>query len=212
MYLLISLIPISIFAQKNVYESERFEEISKSHRTLAILPFLTTLHLPEMQFSPERLQELQQKEGYAIQEALETYFLKRKEKKDFIVAFQTTTNTNALLAKKGITMENIDVYTTQELCQLLEVDGLISGNITLSKLLSKGVSDDDFSFISIFTGKTNYGRIAIKISDGKTGKLLWKYEKTIDRKSGRNTKAVIEGMMRQSSRNFPYNREKKQKK
>lgn len=209
-YLLLFLAAAGVTAQKNIYQSEKFEELSKTHHTLAILPFLTTLHLPDAsRFSEEQIRELSKKEGYAIQEALETYFLKKKKRKDFTVSFQDIQNTNAILAKHQITIENIDIYTTQELCALLEVDGLISGNITLSKLLSKGISDDEFSLLSIFTGKTHFGRIAIKISDGKTGKLLWKYEKTIDRKSGKNTRAVIEGMMRQSSRNFPYERERK---
>ena len=54
------------------------------------------------------------------------------------------------------------------------------------------------------TGNAKYGRIGIKISDVKTGKLLWKYEKQIDRKTGKNTVDLIGSMMRQASRKFPY--------
>ena len=96
----------------------------------------------------------------------------------------------------------------KELCNILGVDGIISGNLTLRALISKGVPENPFDFFSLFK-KSDYGRIAIKISDGKTGKLLWKYEKTITRKSGRNTKAIIDAMMRKLSRKFPYDRERK---
>jgi hypothetical protein len=206
---LLFLTSFALLGQKTIYQSEKFEELSKTHNTLAILPFLATLRLAHTEnLSQTQLSDLQEKEGYAVQDALETYFLKRKKKKGFTVAFQNTKNTNALLAKNNINITNIDVFTTHELCNILGVDGVISGNITLNKLLSKGVTDDDFGLISLFTGKTDYGRIAVKISDGKTGKLLWKYEKTIDRKSGKNTRAIIEAMMRQSSRKFPYDKEK----
>ena len=60
-------------------------------------------------------------------------------------------------------------------------------------------------------GKSDFGRIAIKISDRETGKLLWKYEKTITRRSGKNTNSIIEGMMKAAARKFPYDRERERK-
>ena len=60
-----------------------------------------------------------------------------------------------------------------------------------------------------FLGDANYGRIGVKISDGTTGKLLWKYEKEINKKSGRNTNDLIDRMMKLAARKFPYDREKR---
>ena len=119
--------------------------------------------------------------------------------------------TNALLAKNGITYENIDIRTVKELSNILGVDGIISGSLDLNVLLSKGVSTD-FNLLDYFRGKTNYGRIGIKISDGDTGKLLWKYEKIITKKTGKNTDELIDKMMKAASRKFPYDKEKKRKK
>ena len=194
-------------AQKNIYENAKFDVFSKEHKVLAILPFLTNLDL-EDDITKEDLLEREKKEGYAVQNALETYFSKRKKKKKFTVEFQNTEDTKAILAQNNVAYENIDVYTIKQLSEILKVDGIISGNLDLNILLSKGVPDD-FSFLDYFLGDANYGRIGIKISDGTSGKLLWKYEKTINKKSGKNTEDLIDRMMKLAARKFPYDREKR---
>jgi len=197
-------------AQKDIFESNRFDELSEDHQMLAIVPFITQLDL-EQNISKEERKELAEKEGYAVQDALETYFSRRKKRKKFNVDFQNVEETNALLSKNGITYNNIDIYTVKDLSKILGVDGIISGSLDLNVLLSKGVSTD-FSLLDYFRGKTNYGRIGIKISDGATGKLLWKYEKIITKKTGKNTDELIDKMMKAASRKFPYDKEKKRKK
>lgn len=204
---LLLLISISVSAQKNIYESKNFDDLSENHQVLAILPFLTNLDLKDG-ISKNELKQLEEKEGYAVQNALETYFSKRKRKKKFSVEFQNTKNTNAILAQNNITYKNIDVYTIKQLSVILQVDGIISGNMDLNILLSKGVPTE-FSFVDYFSGDSNYGRIGIKISDGTSGKLLWKYEKKINKKTGKNTNDLIDRMMKLATRKFPYDREKK---
>lgn len=198
---------ITLSAQKNIYESKNFDELSREHQVLAILPFLTNLDL-KYEISRKELKVMEEKEGYAVQNALETYFYQRKRKKKFNVEFQNTKNTNAILAQNNITYENIDVYTVKQLSEILEVDGIISGNMDLNILLSKGVPTE-FDLLDYFLGDANYGRIGIKISDGDSGKLLWKYEKKINKKSGKNTNDLIDRMMKLATRKFPYDREKK---
>ena len=193
-------------AQKNIYESEKFDELSQDHNNLAIIPFLTNLELKD-EISNAELKDLEEKEGYAVQDALETYFSKRKKKKKFSVEFQNIKNTNAILKQNGISYDNIDVYSVKELAQILEVDGIISGTLDLNVLLSKGVPTE-FSLLDYINGDANYGRIGVKISDGITGKLLWKYEKQINKKSGKNTTDLIDLMMKLASRKFPYDRER----
>ncbi|MRX65695.1 hypothetical protein [Maribacter luteus] len=197
-------------AQKNIYEHKNFDYLSQNHKVLAILPFLTNLELKH-DIDKEELERLKEREGYAVQSALETYFSNRKKKKKFSVEFQNTKNTNAILAQNNITYENIDIYTTKQLSEILQVDGLISGSIDLNILLSKGIPTE-FSFVDYFLGDSNYGRIGIKISDGDSGKLLWKYEKKIDKKTGKNTYDLIDKMMKLATRKFPYDREKKKDK
>lgn len=195
-----------INAQKNVYESSKFDDLSKDNNVLAIIPFFTHLALEE-NITKEESKKLEEKEGYAVQDALETYFGLGKKKKKFTVDFQNIKNTNAILAKKNITYNNIDTYTIKELCEILEVDAIISGNLDINILISKGIPVE-FSFMDYILGDANYGRIGIKISDGKTGKLLWKYENEINKKSGRNTADLIDKMMKRLVRKFPYDKER----
>jgi len=204
--IIFTFIYLGVSAQKNIYESDKFNELSSDHHTLAIIPFLTNLELKD-EISSVELKDLEQKEGHAVQDALETYFSKRKKKKKFSVEFQNTKNTNAILKQNGISYDNIDVYSIKQLAQILEVDGIISGTLDLNVLLSKGVPTE-FSLLDYINGNANYGRIGVKISDGITGKLLWKYEKQINKKSGKNTTDLIDQMMKLASRKFPYDRER----
>ncbi|RDY61028.1 hypothetical protein [Flagellimonas nanhaiensis] len=197
-----------VSAQKNIYEHRKFDELSKDHRVLAIIPFITNLDLKE-NVDPNELAELARREGFAVQNALETYFSKRKKRKKFNVNFQNIEDTNAILNQNNINYDNLDIYTTKQLCKILNVDGIISGNLKLNILLSEGVPTN-FSLLDYFRD-ANYGRIGIKVSDGETGKLLWKYEKAIDKKTGKNTTELIDKMMKLASRKFPYDKEKKRK-
>jgi hypothetical protein len=141
-----------------------------------------------------------------VQDALQTYFGRGKKKKKFTVSFQNSEDTNALLARNEISFQNIDRFTIRELSEILKVDGIISGNLDVNILLSNGVPTE-MSFLDYITGDADYGRIGIKISDGPTGKLLWKYEQEINRKSGKNTDDLIDKMMKKAARKFPYDKE-----
>ena len=134
-------------------------------------------------------------------------FLNRTQKKKLSITFQDINTTNTLLKKDSITLKNIDIYTPKELCKILDVDAIISGSLTSRMLISKEV-DTSFDLITFLKGKSDYGKIIIKLSDRNSGKLLWRYEKTINRKSGKNTNAIISSMMRKASRKFPYEKDK----
>ena len=206
LFSLCSFMLLSAHAQKNIYESEKFKMLSEDHKVLAIIPFFTKLDLKE-DFSGKDLNQLEQREGYAVQDALETYFGRGKKKKKFTVNFQNIKNTNAILAQNNITYKDIDTYTIKQLSEILSVDGIVSGNLDVNILLSEGIPSS-FNFIDYILGDANYGRIGIKVSDGTTGKLLWKYEKVINKKSGKNTTDLIDRMMKKATRKFPYDKER----
>lgn len=205
--LIFLFVGIVAYGQKEIYERKNFDALTQDHAVLAIIPFVANLDLND--FDKKEVEALAKREGHAVQDALETYFSRRKKRKKFNVEFQNVDDTNALLAKNNIDYQNLAIYTTKELSELLGVDGIISGSIDLTILLSKGVPTN-FSLLDYFT-ETNYGRIGVKISDGATGKLLWKYEKTITKKTGKDTEDVIDKMMKLASRSFPYDREKKKR-
>ena len=151
----------------------------------------------------EQFDKLQLDQGKSVQSAMQTYFLSKREDKGFAVTFQDVAKTNAILLKNNITNSNIESYTSQELAKMLEVDGVISGSISTDKPMSDGASIA-LGLVVGFYGATNSGKCTININDGKTGDLLWKYEKTLARSLGSDINTIIDAMMRKSSRKFPY--------
>ena len=192
----------TVVSQKSVYLHPNFNAYASNHRTIAILPFYVDLELPNEPSEFLRRQFLEI-EGLAVQQALAHYFESKSNSKDLSVLFQPLGLTQKKLQLAGLDYRSIGQKSSKELAQILEVDVLISGNLSLSVLLSDGI-DNDFNWVDLWIMAPEFGRLAIKISDGKTGKLLWRYEKAIDRRSGKNTKELIEKLMKQAARSFPY--------
>lgn len=195
-------------AQKEIYTHPDFDRLAKDHKVIAIIPFKAVVKLrPKQmeQMTEEQFNKLQEDEGLAVQNALHTYFLKRKEqgKTSSEVSLQTMGDTNALLKQAGVTYENYNTYTTMQLCEILGVDAVLNGTLHTSKPMSDGASLAMGLLIG-FYGSTNSGNITIHLNDGKTGELLWKYDKTLSRSLGSDTNTVIRTLMRKASKKFPY--------
>ena len=191
---------------RSIYTHPNFDQLAKDHKVLAIIPFDATVKLRPKQMkemSAEDVARMEEQEGESVQSALHTYFLKRQAKHEFEVSFQDIARTNALLAKNGITYETLGEYTTEDLAKILEVDGIVSGLLITDKPMSEGGA----LALGLLTGisaPTNSGKVAININDGKTGELLWKYEKALSRDLGSDTNQIINALMRKASRKFPY--------
>ncbi len=191
---------------KEIYTNPRFDSIAAHHDLLAIVPFDVSLNLrpkEKERLKPGELEGLQKKEGDAVQSAIQTYFLKKKEKEDFRVNFQDISKTNALLAKNGWNADTLRTKTKEELCSLLGVDGVISGTLFTDKPMSQEASVAIGVVFGVWT-PTNSGKCTINVHDGKGGELLWKYEKTLSRSLGSDVNTVINTMMRKASKRFPY--------
>lgn len=192
---------------KEIYTNPDFAQIAKDHKVLAIIPFKASVKLRPKQIEKmgeDQYAKLQIEEGKSVQSSLQTYFLNKKNTEGFTVTFQDIAKTNAILLKNNINEENIDRYTSEDLAKLLDVDGIISGTLSTDKPMSDGASVA-LGLLVGFYGATNSGKCTININDGKTGALLWKYEKTLSRSLGSDINTVINAMMRKASRKFPYN-------
>jgi hypothetical protein len=188
---------------REIYTNPKFRDLAKDHKTLAVLPFKATLSLRPnevaKQGGAEGVHALELREGLSVQSALQSYFLKQKADKDIA-------KTNALLAKNNITPDKLPTMTMEELAQLLGVDGIVSGTFESSQPFSNGAAIA-MVMVTGFSGSTNTGKLAININDGKTGELLWKYDKTLGRGLGSDTGSIITVIMRKASRQFPYSKE-----
>lgn len=209
--LLALLVTFAASAQtREIYTNPKFKELAVAHKTLAVLPFRTTLQLRPAEVNknggPEGVRVLEEREGLGVQSAMQSYLLKLKSGNDIAVDVQDVARTNALLAKNGVTTERMLTMTMEELAQLLGVDGVISGTFESSQPMSGGAAVA-MLMVGGFSGPTNTGKLAISINDGKSGDLLWKYDKTLARGLGSDTNSIITTIMRKASRQFPYSKE-----
>jgi hypothetical protein len=199
--------PLCTFAQtKEIYTNPGFSALSRTEKTLAILPFTASINLRPRQrakVTEAQLTEMEKQSGLEVQNALQTYFLKRKAKKSFTVEFQDIQLTNALLKKHGVSTDSLRFLTPQQLAELLGVDGVIGGDLQTDKPMSEGASIA-LGVLVGFYGATNSGKCVIHIHDGKTGKLMWKYDKTLSRSLGSDINTIITSIMRKAARKFPY--------
>jgi hypothetical protein len=201
-------VPAALFAQtREIYTNEKFATLAKEHKLVAVLPFKTTLQLRpaevEKNGGPAGVAGLEKREGYAVQSAVQSYLLKRKGSGDVTVDIQDITKTNALLERNGITYEAISSQLPEETAKLLGVDAVISGTFESNQPMSNGAAIA-MNLLVGFGGATNTGKTTINVHDGKTGELLWKYDKTLSRGLGSDTSSIITTIMRKASRKFPY--------
>lgn len=206
-FLFVACIVVSAQAQtREIYVNDNFAAVAASHKVVAILPFKTIIKLRPKQMermTPEQFQQLQKDEGLAVQSAIHSYLLKRKDQHNLRIKFLDVMTTNALLAKGNVTQENIDTFTPKELAEMLNVDAVISGVLSTDKPMSEGASVA-LGILVGFYGPTNSGKCTININDGPSGELMWKYEKTLSRSLGSDTNTVINTIMRKASRQLPY--------
>ena len=195
---------------REIYTSPKFKLLTKDHKTLAVLPFRTTLQLRPAEVKKnggiEGVRVLEEREGLGVQSALQSYLLKQKGDNDITVDVQDVARTNALLAKNGMTSEKTLTMTMEELAQMLGVDGVISGTFESSQPMSGGAAVA-MLMVGGFSGPTNTGKLVININDGRSGELLWKYDKSLSRGFGSDTNSIITTIMRKASRQFPYSKE-----
>ncbi len=206
-----ALLSVTSLAQtREIYTSPNFNALAKTHKILAILPFKTTLSLRpqevEKNGGPAGVASLEKREGLGVQSAVHSYFLKRRESNDLTIDVQDPARTNALLERNAITYETMAGFTTEEMAKILNVDGIVSGTFESTQPMSNGAAVA-MSLLVGFGGATNTGKTSISINDGKTGELLWKYDKTLSRGFGSNTGTIITTIMRKASRQLPYDKD-----
>lgn len=197
-------------AQTNLYENPDFDEIAKDHKIIAIVPFKTQVTLRPRQrdkMSDKEFAALERSEGEGIQGAMFSWFLKRKKRGKLLnLNLQEPKRTNALLAKEGITYDNLYEYTSDELAKILEVDAIISGDYETNKPMSEGASLA-LGLLVGFGGATNTAVVNMSVNNGVDGVLLWNYNKKVRGGLGSTPDDLINVLMRKASRRLSYTKQ-----
>ncbi|MEO7049286.1 MAG: hypothetical protein ABI091_28540 [Ferruginibacter sp.] len=190
-----------------IYKSQDFESKTASHKIVAILPAEVSISLRPNEMkktSMEQLNASEEKTGLEIQDKMYTWFLKRSNKFKYTVTFQDISKTNAILLQNGIGYGDMRAKTKDELARLLNVDAVISTRADMKKPMSEGAAVAVGLLVGAW-GSTNNIQTTISINEAKQGDLVWKYDYHADGSVGSSTTNLVNALMRNASKKFPYN-------
>ncbi len=95
--------------------------------------------------------------------------------------------------------------TTEELCDILNVDGLLSSHFSLSKPMSSGAAVA-LVFLTGIGASTNEVAVSLSIKDCDNKTLLWKYDHKYSGGLGSSPGRLVERLMGDASKKMPYYR------
>ena len=203
--LLVCIMSTALFqAQtKQIFESPKLKEEITTHKTVAVLPFKSTIsykRLPK-NFNPETNAEEEKKSGLSLQSGLYTYLLRKSP--DYSVSIQDPEKTNILLKQNG-SFDKIEELTPDALAKILGVDAVIKCTYAYQKTGSEGAAIVKTLLIGFGTGKVATSDLTMNIYNAKDGDLLWRFYKQMNEDVMSSPQARMEHMMRKVGRNFPY--------
>ncbi len=189
-----------------IYQSNDFGGALAKHKTVAILPAEVNIQLRPNQakkLSPEQIMDLAQQTGYDVQDKMQSWFLRRSDKFNYTVKFQDINRTNAKLKEAGIKYTDLREKDRADLAKLLDVDAVIQNRLKMEKPMSEGAAIAVGLLVGAW-GSTNNVQTTININDGKSGDILWKYDYQASGSVGSSTTRLVDGLMRNASKKFPY--------
>ncbi|HEV7621183.1 MAG TPA: hypothetical protein VGO09_05600 [Flavisolibacter sp.] len=189
-----------------IYTSSNFDSALAKHKLVAILPADVTTQLrpnEAKRITAEQIEQMSEKTGYDIQDKMYSWFLRRTDKFHYTVNFQDITKTNSLLKKAGVSYSDLATKDRSEIAQILGVDAVIQDRSRMEKPMSEGAAVAVGLLVGAW-GSTNKVETTINIHDGKTGNLLWKYDYEAEGSVGSSTTSLVNALMRNAAKKFPY--------
>lgn len=196
---IIALFLLSIFASScaSIYLAPGGKTAALNHEKIAIIKPKVSIEVRK-KMDAEAIKEAQNGSSVEFQQEIYKWLLKRKGKRQFEVDFQDVSQTNALLRD----VENINILSTEELCKILNVDGIIISHFSLSKPMSTGGAL--VSTLLLGYGATNEAVISISIKDCASNSLIWKYDHKYQGGLLSSSAQLVDGLMRHASKKMPY--------
>jgi hypothetical protein len=190
----------------SIYLAQDFRSYAPKHKTVAILPASVAIALRPNQArntSSEQMRNMQQQSALDFQSRIYAWLLRRQQQHGYTVDFQDVSLTNSILRKANLTDEDMRTQSPQELAKMLGVDAVLSTSVSTSKPMSDGAAVAVGLLIGAW-GATNQANITVNIHDGPAGKLLWKYDFVASGSIGSSPENMVNALMRNASRKFPY--------
>jgi hypothetical protein len=144
--------------------------------------------------------EQQKTESINFQREMYSWMLKRKMQGTILVDIQDVETTNAKLAAAGFQDGNF--LTPDDISKILNVDGILTSNYSLSKPMSEGAA----IAMTVLVGwwaPTNEAVVSMSIHDSGSDKMIWNYDHKLSSTLGSPAR-LVDQFMREASRKMPY--------
>lgn len=194
-----ALFLLSIFVSScaSVYLAPNGKSIANKHETVAIVIPKVSIKARKKD-DAEAIKESQRTSAFEFQQEIYKYLLKRKTQGKMQVNVQDVEETNAILERS-----NIKNLTTKEMCNLLEVDAIMTSNFGLKKPMSTGGAIA-LAVLTGYGGATNEVVVTLSIKNCDDKSLLWKYDHKYSGGLGSSSSRLVEALMRKASKKMPY--------
>lgn len=189
-----------------IYMAQDFQAYAPKHKVVAILPASVNIGLRPSQArntSAEQMRQMQIQGALDYQTRIYAWLLRRHTQQHYTVDFQDVALTNSMLRKANITDEDMRTQSPQDLAKLLGVDAVLTTTVQTSKPMSDGAAIA-VGVLAGAWGATNQANIMVNINDGASGKLLWNYNFVAAGSVGSSPENIVNALMRNASRKFPY--------
>jgi len=198
---LISLI-IAVFLLQScakVFYAPDARYVASAHKTIAIVPPKVSI-AARKKVDAAALIEQQKTESINFQSEMYSWMLKRKMQGTIFVDIQDVETTNALLSDAGF--KDPGLLTPAQLSRVLNVDGILTSNYSLSKPISE-VAAIALAVIAGWWAPTNEAVVSLSIHDSGSEKMIWNYDHKLS-SSLSSPSRLVDELMRQASRKMPY--------
>ena len=190
----------------SIYLANDFRTYAPTHKVVAILPASVTIGMRPNQArntTAEQMRTLQQQTSLDFQARIYAWLLRRKQQSQYTVDFQDVALTNSLLRKANLSDEDMRTLAPQELAKVLGVDAILTTSVRTTKPMSDGAAVAVGLLVGAW-GATNQANITVDIHEASAGKLLWKYDFVAAGSVGSSPESMVNALMRNASRKFPY--------
>ncbi len=173
--------------------------MANKQRIIAIIPPTVSIEASRIVYAAIR--EQQKTESLNYQREIYSWMLKRNTQGKINKEIKEIETTNVKLKRAGYPENPL---TTAELCEVLDVDGIMTSNFSLSKPMS-----EEGAICLVLSGfgwgaRTNALHAILSISDCENKKLIWNYEREVSGGLARSPSNLMNRLMRKASRKMPY--------
>ncbi len=185
-----------------VYYSPEAATLANQHRIIAVAPPAVSI-AAKKDVDREALLEQQRTESRSFQNEMVSWLLRRKQQNRIQVNIQDIETTNVRLTRAGYF--DGALLTPGELCDILEVDGIITSNYALSKPMSEGAAIAIGVLVGVW-GTTNETTVTMGLHDRSSDTQIWNYNETLSGSVGSSPARLVDNLMQRASRRMPYSK------